>query len=262
MRLTLVLLAFTVHFLANQAFAAFEGLRRPDFPLMKAKSGLKGENANHNAYLVRNSRFGIPELAVIHGRMSKTFSSGSKPMTVHKIGINWFSTGDDLYKETLISAGFGIERSKIGAEVWGDIYNLYIKNYGNATALGTSLTAYYLPHQSITFIATINNLVLKPLRKGSKDIRYSIGSNLFWAVGPMTTVCLSVDYYESYNVEFKCGISESFRDSFEIRVWLGDNPQSFGCGLNIPVHHFSIILGTSVEVPLGWSNQAGIGFQW
>ena len=235
------------------AHSAFESLSRQphDFLVDLTKYGRK-----YGVTLLRTELYGLQELAV-------------NKIGVYGIGesASWRaefqSTGDEIYREQRFSVEVRIDRIKnIGFVLISDLYSIYIKDYGSVTAPGLGLRVDWRLRTDFTLSGGADGLLTTEIREGQRDIRRLNWCRIDWKIGDNSLLMLLLDKPEGQRAGFSLGYGQNIFEQLGMRLLLSDYPTRMGGGIFIKLGLLTVNLTVLHVYPLGWSQQAGIGFAW
>ncbi|NQT35747.1 hypothetical protein HQ587_11195 [bacterium] len=204
---------------------------------------------------LRSEMYGLPELAV-----NKIGIFGMGESTSWKVEFQ--STGDEIYREQQLSVEGGYRTGNLSFMLISDLFFIYIKDYGSATAPGLGLKTDWRPNPDFTLSGGVDRLLTGGIRKGQRDIRRLNWSRIDWKIGGNSRFMLLLDKPEGRRAGFSLGYGQNIGKQLGMRLMLLDYPARVGGGIILKLGLMRINLAVIQVNPLGWSQQAGIGFIW
>ncbi len=204
---------------------------------------------------LRSEMYGLPELAV-----NKIGIYGNRETVLWKVEFQ--STGDEIYREQHLSLECGYRMKNLSFILISDLFFIYIKDYGSATAPGLGLKADWRPNPDFTLSGGVDRLLTGAIRGGQRDVRRLNWSRIDWEIGGNSRLMLLMDLPEGRRTGFSLGYGQNIGKQLGMRLLLSDYPARVGGGIILKIGLMKVNLAVMQVHPLGWSQQAGIGFAW
>lgn len=204
---------------------------------------------------LRSEMYGLPELAVNKIGIYRMGESASWK-------VEFQSTGDEIYREQRFSVECGHRIKNIGFTLISDLFFIFIKDYGSAKAPGLGLKADWRPNPGFTLSGGVDRLLTGGIREGQRDIQRLNWSRIDWKTSGNSVLMLSMDQPEGRRTGFSLGYGQNIGKQLGMRLLLSDYPARVGGGIILKIGLMKVNLAVMQVHPLGWSQQAGIGFVW
>ncbi len=220
------------------------------------------EPSKYRFTLNRTERYGLPELAI----NSVSFVGNNDIKYLPLIwSVNWQSSGDDVYRENIVSVGAGTQLFTpfpIRFTLSNDLYHININRYGEAITSGIGINIVAQLHPTVHGIVVMNGLLTGRLRNGHNDIDRSGYGAIAVQVTDQALLYGAVDVNRDQFIGLTLGIEESISDRFSGRILISETPRRLGFG--VEMKFIPLVLTTVVmrDYPLGWSQQMKLMFRW
>ena len=222
-----------------------DGLRFPS-ALARMKS-LEGS-------ILWGNRYGIKDLG---------HQSASVNIFAFDMGLNfgYSQFGNSLYREsiTYLAAGKSIkERINLGISIAG--YNLSIKDYGSATALGITTSWQIQLNDFLNWSGSLQNLNAPTIGDSSDPLPQIIHTGMSLVPYTNVTTVFGWEQDTEYSGRFKFGTAYQVFPWMDISAGFVSNPGQGTGGISIHINNFGIYYGTSTHPELGLSHWFGMGY--
>ncbi len=231
---------------------AFESLSRQPYDFL---INLTEYEKKFGVSLQRSEMHGLPELAV---NKIGTYRIGK----VVSYKMEFQSSGDEIYREQHLSVECGYRMKNLSFIMISDLFFIYIKDYGSATAPGVGLKAEWRLNPDFALSGGVDRLLTGAIREGQRDIKRLSWAELDWKTSGNSRLMLLLDQPEGKRTGLSLGYGQNIGKQLGMRLLLSDYPARVGGGIILKLGLMNVNLAVMQIHPLGWSQQAGIGFAW
>jgi len=242
---------------ASPLYAAFEGITGyGSDPLLCGAD--PDYFSRKQVRLTRINRFGLSELAINGCDISLPFGGA-------RYSLNWNGSGDELYREQRIAAGYGMRHTTlpwIPSFTWNvttDLYLIEMKRFDPRVAIGLSGNCAARLPGDIALLFFGDGLVTTDPDDG---VAQTLSGRISWSLDSSNTLAVGVTDYSSNATGFTLFAESRFNRWITGRIAISDTPRSVGLGMELKVAPVAVTFTFSDVDPLGWNNSAAVTFRW
>lgn len=242
-------------FTVSPCFAAFEGLNPLSEEIVFDSRYFNQSSNKFEVTLSRKWMYGLSELAV--NRFYLDYFGELIP-----VRTEWRSTGDEIYRENRIMVGAGLKYRRCILEIKGNIYNLFIKNYGSNNTFGADFFFCCEPIDKYFFSVGSEGLITGVTEQTNNLISRKVWGKVNYQISKLSEMSILVETFKRGEPFYSLGYHQELNRMCGFELFFSDNPQRFGANILLVFPFLSIKSGFSHQARLGWCQRLEVSYSW